>query len=122
MNILKGKSRRTAIFTVVTVVVVILAIALNLVLGYFGLHKTLFLDMTYEGFYTLTDTMKEECAFVEDLDEKVEIIFCNDPDRLLSQTVTRIVYFMAIMLDNTFENIETRTVNVALNPTAVSQY
>ena len=122
MNIFKGKSRRTAIFTVITVAVIILAIAANLVLGYFGLHKTIFLDMTYEGFYTLTDTMKEECAFLEKLDEKVEIIFCNDPDRLLSQTVTRIVYFMAIMLDNTFENVETRTVNAALNPTALAKY
>ena len=122
MNILKGKSTRTKIFTVITVAIIILAIALSLVLGYFGLHNTLFLDLTYEGFYTLTDVMKEECAFIEELDGKVEIIFCNDPDRLVAQTVTRIVYFMSVMLDNSFENIEMRTVNVALNPTAVSKY
>ena len=122
MNILKGKSTRTRIFTVITVAIIVLAIALNLVLGYFGIHKTLFLDLTYEGFYTLTDTMKEECAFIEELDDKVEIIFCDDPDRLISQTVSRVLYFMSVMLDNSFENLEIKTVNVALNPTAVSKY
>ena len=122
MNILKGKSTRTRIFTVITVAVIVLAIALNLALGYFGIHKTLFLDLTYEGFYTLTDTMKEECAFIEELDDKVEIIFCDDPDRLISQTVSRVLYFMSVMLDNSFENLEIKTVNVALNPTAVSKY
>ena len=122
MNILKGKSTRTKIFTVVTVLVVLLAIAFTLVFNYVGMQRTLFLDLTYEGFYTLTDVMKTECKFVEELDEKIEIIFCNDPDRLISQTVTRVAYYMSVMLDNYFDNIELRTVNVALNPTAVSGY
>ena len=51
MNIFKGKSTRTRIFTVITVAIILLALALNLVLGYFGIHKTLFLDLTYEGCY-----------------------------------------------------------------------
>ena len=122
MNILKGKSTRTKIFTVITILIVVLAIALTLVLNHVGMMNTLFLDLTYEGLYTLTDVMKKECAFVETLDEKIEIIFCTDPDRLISQTVTRVVYYMSIMLDNAFENIEVRTVNAALNPTAVSKY
>ena len=122
MNILKGKSTRTKIFTVITILVIVLAIALTLVLNHVGMMNTLFLDLTHEGLYTLTDVMKKECAFVENLDEKIEIIFCTDPDRLISQTITRVVYYMAIMLDNAFENIEVRTVNAALNPTAVSKY
>lgn len=122
MNILKGKSTRTKIFTVITVLLIIAALALSLGLNYLALKKASVLDLTYEGFYTLTDVMKRECEFVDKLDEKVEIIFCNDPDRLIAQTVTRVVYYMSVMLDNAFENIETRTVNVALNPTALSQY
>ena len=122
MNILKGKSTRTKIFTVITILVIVLAIALTLVLNHVGMMNTLFLDLTHEGLYTLTDMMKKECAFVENLDEKIEIIFCTDPDRLISQTITRVVYYMAIMLDNAFDNIEVRTVNAALNPTAVSKY
>ena len=122
MNILKGKSTRTKIFTVITILVVVLTIALTLVLNYVGMQNTLFLDLTHEGLYTLTDVMKKECAFVEELDEKIEIIFCTDPDRLISQTVTRVTYYMSVMLDNAFENVEVRTVNAALNPTAVSKY
>ena len=122
MNILKGKSTRTKIFAVITVFILIFTLAATLALGYFGLNRTLFFDLTYEGFYTLTDTMIRECSFVEELDDKIEIIFCNDPDRLLSQTTSRILYLMSIMLDNTFENVETRTVNVVLNPTAVLNY
>ena len=122
MNILKGKSTRTKIFTVITVLIVVLAIALTLVLNYVGMKNTLFLDLTHEGLYTLTDTMQKECEFVEDLDEKIEIIFCTDPDRLISQTITRVVYYMSVMLDNKFDNVEVRTVNAALNPTAVSKY
>ena len=122
MNLLKGKSTRTKIFTVITVLIIVIATALTLVLNYVGMQNTLFLDLTYEGLYTVTDAMKKECGFVENLDEKIEIIFCNDPDRLISQTVTRVVYYMSMMLDNAFENIEVRTVNAALNPTAVSKY
>ena len=122
MNLFKGKSTRTKLFTVITALIVVFVIALTLVLNYVGMQKTLFLDLTYEGFYTLTDAMKQECEFVETLDDKIEIIFCSDPDRLISQTVTRVAYYMSVMLDNTFENIEVRTVNAALNPTAVSKY
>ena len=122
MNVLKGKSTRTKLFTVITVLIIVATLAFTLAFNHFVLNRAVLLDLTYEGFYTLTDTMKRECEFVNNLDEKVEIIFCNDPDRLVAQTVTRVVYYMAIMLDNAFENIETRTVNVTLNPTALSQY
>ena len=122
MNILKGKSTRTKIFTVITILIIVATIVFTLLFNHFVLKRAVLLDLTYEGFYTLTETMVRECAFVDNLDEKIEIIFCNDPDRLVSQTVTRVVYYMAIMLDNAFENIETRTVNVMLNPTALSQY
>lgn len=122
MNLLKGKSARTRIFSLITVVILLVAICFTLFFNRVGQQNTLFLDLTYEGFYTLTERMAEECAFVEDLDEKIEIIFCNDPDRLISQEITRVVYYMSVMLDNKFENIDVTTVNVALNPTAVSEY
>ena len=122
MNILKGKSTRTKIFTVITVLILLAALAFTLAFNYFVLGNAVLLDLTYEGFYTLTDTMKRECEFINKLDDEIEIIFCSDPDRLVSQTVTRVVYYMAIMLDNEFDNVKTRTVNVTLNPTALSQY
>ncbi len=122
-NIFAAKSSRTRIFAVITALGIVLALALNLLLAYIGLNKTVFIDMTYEGFYTLTDKMQEHCAFVDEkLDKPVEITFCADPDALMDSTVMRTTYIMALKLSQKFKNINVNTVNVALNPTAVAQY
>lgn len=122
-NIFKARASRNKIFAAITVAAIALLLAINLVLTYFGIHKTLFIDMTPEGLYTLTDAMKEECAYIdEELDEVVKITFCSDPDTLIATENTRAVYFMATELDNLYDNLEVETVNVTYNPTSVSQY
>ena len=126
MKFLKGKRSRNTVFAAIAAAAIILLFALNLLLTYFGVQNTLFIDMTDEGLYTLTDEMKKECSFIDtDLsgeDKKVKITFCADPDTLITSTVTRLVYFMAIELDNMLDNLEVETVNVTYNPTAVSKY
>ena len=126
INLLKGKKNRNRIFALISVLSVLLLLVLNLVITYFGVQRSLYVDLTPEGLYTLTDRMKEECSFIdEDLGEggkKVKITFCADPDTLISAQITRLIYFMAIQMDNTFENLEVETVNIAYNPTAVSKY
>ena len=67
MNNLKGKSIRTKIFTVITVLIIIATILFTLAFNHFVLDNAVLLDLTYEGFYTLTDTMKRECEFVNKL-------------------------------------------------------
>ena len=125
-KLLKGKRGKNTLFAAIAVLAVILLLALNLLLTYFGVQKTLFVDMTPEGLYSLTDDMKEECSFIdEELGEdgkKVTITFCADPDTLIENTVTRLVYFMALELDNRFDNLEVAVENVTYNPTAVSKY
>lgn len=114
------------VLTIVTVASLLVLLALNMVLTYFGVQKTIFLDTTPEGLYTLSDQFKKECAFIDDdLGEdgrKVKITFCADPDTLLDSTVTRLVYFTALEMQNTYDNVEVETVNVTYNPTAVSKY
>lgn len=126
MKFLKEKRSRNAVFAVIAAAVIVVLLALNLLLTYFGVQKTLFVDMTPEGLYTLTDNMKKECSFIdEDLGEdgnRIKITFCADPDTLIDSTVTRLVYFMALELDNSLENLEVETVNVTYNPTAVSKF
>ena len=123
MNIFKSRQGRGKLFAVITVAAILLALLLNLFLTYFGLHKTLYIDMTPEGLYRMTDAMEKECSYVDtELDEKVKIIFCTDPDILVASTNTRVPYFLATELDNTFDNIELETVNVTYNPTAVARY
>ena len=124
MKILKGKSKRTRIFTAITLAVIVVLFGLNLVLSIFGLHNSAYVDMTPEGLYSVTDRMTEECSFIDELDEekKLKIIFCNDPDNLIDSTVSRVTYFMALKLEKMFDNLEVETVNVNFNPTAVSKY
>ena len=127
MKILKGKSRRTQILAVITFAMIIILFGLNLLLSLVGLKNSVYVDMTPEGLYSVTDRMVEECAFIDTLDsettgKKLKIIFCNDPDNLMDSAVTRVTYFMALKLDKIFDNLEVETVNVNFNPTAVSKY
>ena len=124
MKILKANSKRTRIFTLITVAMIVVLFGLNLLLSIFGLNKSVYIDMTPEGLYSVTDKMAEECSFIDELDDgkKVKILFCNDPDSLTDSTVTRLTYFMSLKLEKMFDNLEVETVNVNFNPTAVSKY
>ena len=124
-NLYKTKRRQGKIVALISAAVILLLLGLNLVLSYVGIQRTIFVDTTYEGIYTLTDLMKEECSYVDEKlsgEQKVKITFCADPDTLIDYEITRAVYFMSLQLANTFENIEVETVNVVYNPTAVSKY
>ena len=125
----KGRSKRTRIFSAVSVLLIALILVLNLVLTHFGHYNTIFLDMTPEGLYTLSDAMIEECDEIfsemkeNEADKKIKITFCTDPDYLVSSSTARHTYFMALKLQDMYSDmVEVDTVNVYLNPTAVSQY
>ncbi len=126
-SIFKGKSTRTKIFSAVTIVGIVLLLGLNLGLTYLGGQKLFIADLTSEGFYTLSDAMLEECHRILDPDEngnvkEIKITFCTDPDYLVASDTLRATYFMALALQNKFDNVTVKTVNVALDPTAVSMY
>lgn len=123
----KSKTKRLQgrVGALVLALAIVLLFGLNLLLTYVGIQRTVFVDTTYEGLYSLTDLMKEECSFVDEVlpgDKKVKITFCSDPDVLIDYETTRAVYFMALKLANTFDNIEVETVNITYNPTAVAKY
>ncbi len=127
MRIFKGKSRRTVIFGAVTVASIVILLALNLLLSYVGQQNTVYIDMSPEGLYSLSDRMVEECAFIDELgetdgDKAVKITFCTDPDYLEQTYVTRATYYMALKMRQTYDNVEVETVNVTYNPTALSAY
>lgn len=126
-TLFKGKSTRTKIYTVITVVSICLLFALNLGLSYLCGQNLLIVDLTPEGFYTLSDTMEEVCHEILDPDEngnvkQIKITFCTDPDYLIGNDKYRTTYFMALALQKKFDNVTVKTVNVALDPTAVSMY
>ena len=127
-KLLSGKSTRTKIFTVITVAVIVLLLALNLFLNYFSIFDNGYIDMTPEGLYTLRDVMVEECSYMfvnEDgtlKEQGIKVTFCSDPDYLLSNTITRAVYYTAVAMSKEFPNFEVECVNVNINPMAVAQY
>lgn len=119
---LKSRGARNRVFAAVTLVAVVILLALNLLITKVGQQRTLVVDLTDEGLYTLTDLMKQECSYIEDLEGEVKITFCSEPDVLVSSRATRVAYFMALQMQKCFKNFKVETVNVTYNPTAVSQY
>ena len=121
-NTIKLKSKRNKILSVLTVAVILLSVALNIFMTWLGGAKTVFLDITPEGLYSPSDAFLKECEFVDTLEDEIKIIFCTDPDYLISNTYTRATYFTALRLADTYKNLKVETVNVINNPTAVSMY
>ena len=103
------------------VVIVLAALLVVLSVGLAGLvsSHSLWLDLTPEGLYSLSDLMIAECSKIE---RDITITFCDDPDHLMSGYMTRYVYVMAKELEQRFDNITVKTCNVTLNPTAVDRY
>ena len=123
MNLLKSGKTRTKMFALISVSGVILALLLNLLLTYVGLHKTVFVDLTPEELYTATDRLCEELEFVDkDLSGKVKITFCADPDTLMESDTARLTYVMALKLANKFKNIEVSAESIVYKPTLVDKY
>lgn len=131
-TLFKGRSTRTKIFTVITVVAVLLLLCLNLLLTYLGAQRLIYIDLTPEGFYRLSDNMEIACEEIFEardengdkrLTEKIEFTFCADPDVLTSSDDLRATYFMALAIRNMYpDDVVVKTVNVTLNPTSVSKY
>ena len=123
-SLFKGKNKRKLVFSLITVFSIIILLAGNLVLTYFSPIKSLYLDMTSENLYTMSDAMKSETAFIDELSDEsqIRIIFCAEPDVLTESTVTRITYFMALKLQQRYSNVKVICEDVGLNPTAFAQF
>ncbi len=124
-GIFKNKPKRSVILAAVSAGAILLVLVLNFALTYIGMQRNVYIDLSAEGLYTLTDKMKEDCDTLASSltsGEKIKITFCQDPDTLMEQDNTRPTYLMAMQLDNRYDVIECETVNVTYNPTAVAQY
>ena len=130
-SLIKGKSRRTRIFTLISAVAIVLLVFLNIVLNYFGGQYLVQIDLTRERFYTLSDAMERTASgILEARDEHgeyklknpIKITFCADIDGLVASDDLRPTYFMALALRNRFDNFDVEFVNLLNNPERVSKY
>ena len=129
-------------------IVIIAVLMLNIGATALFTNNLIFMDMTPESYYSYYqgDTMikksstmyslMDETKYLLDLsfeelsqkrgeDEpvKVDIIFCNDPDRLIASDSMRYVYYTALMLEKEYpEYIDVKTTNVWTNPSSVDAY
>lgn len=127
-TLFKGKSSRTKIFTALTAVLIVLLLGVNMLFTYASARGQLFVDMTSEGFYTLSDKMISVCREIldpadgEGKKKEIKITFCADPDSLTASKDLRPSYFMALQLQNMFDNVSVEEINLMVNPTAVDKY
>lgn len=125
MNIFKNRKQRGKVFALITLFGIVGLFLLNVLMKHLGLYGSVYVDMTSEGLYSVSSAMREECAFIDELDDgdkEIEVIFCSDPDTLLKSQVTRVPYMSLLKLDSYFDNLSVKTVNVTYNPTAVAKY
>ena len=107
---------------------ILLLLLLNLFLNYFVVYDTAYIDMTPEGLYTLRDVMVEECSPMlvnpdgTAKEQGIKVTFCADPDTLLSNTVTRAVYYTCVAMSKQFASFDVECVNATLDPMSVAQY
>ena len=88
----------------ITVLAVVLVIVLNVVFSSLASKYMWYTDMTKSDLFTLSDALIE---MLSDTNEEVKIIFCADPDELMSDSTTymRYIYKTAQLLEAEFDNI-----------------
>ena len=114
----------------VTILVIAAILAANVGLTALVWNNDLFLDLTetkvvsgvrYKtfGLYTLREAMTD---VLDDIDDEITIVFCDEPDRLMQSSLSRPVYLMALEMQRKYDNIKVEYINVEDNPTAVQKY
>ena len=131
-SLFRGKSTRTKLFTVITVLLVLTLLAVNLIVTYFGDLRLWQIDLTPEGFYGMSDLMEDTVEGIvtakdsdgnKRLKHPVKITFCTDPDVLQGSMDLRPTYFMALEMQKKHpDDFVVETVNVSVNPAAVATY
>ncbi len=127
-NPFTGKSTRTKIFTVISVIAIVLLLLLNMFLTSFTIYGNGYIDLTPEGLYTLRDVMVDACKDIlydadgNAIDPGITVTFCNDVDKLIDNAYTRVVYYMCVAMSKKFDNFTVNSVNIDINPTAVAKY
>lgn len=127
-----GRLGRRSLSAAVTAGVIALVILANILLSVRLSATRGYTDMTSEEMYTLTEPARRLLATTldrvndsrpENDPVEVEIIFCADPDMLLSNELTRYIYYTALQMERVRpESVKVSAVNVWQNPSAVDAY
>ena len=81
---------------ILTVVIIVAVILVNALFSALAGKFLWYTDLTSENLYTLSDAAVEA---IKDIDKDVDIIFCDKPDNLMSNSTQRYVYETALGLE-----------------------
>ena len=114
LNLLK-KSKRlkygsvALIFTVIFIAIVIL---INAILTALDSKFGLYADITGEQRYDISETTFELIGNIQD---NIEIIFCNDRDKLIENDMMSMIVMLSEKYESEFPNISVRYLNIDRN-------
>ena len=103
------KKHRKLCATFLTVAVILVALALNILLPYWQHTGVVYPDLTPEGLYTVSALMHKQMEEIQKQMDKtgksVEVTFCAPRDVLLSNYETRYTYILAKKLEKDYPGV-----------------
>lgn len=125
MNILKSKKMRYGSVSLgLTVVIIVAVILLNGIVTSLVHDNELYLDMTADDMFTLSDAAKELLSPLAEQQRRVKIIFCAAEDEIEADPYTYYAYHTAkdIREELGDECVELEFVDIIKNPTKLTGY
>ena len=104
---------------VLAIVFIALLFAINLVAGIVTEKFNLYVDLTDEQLYSLSD---ETFSLLKDMDEPVKIIFFTPLDKLDSDSYVKNIKTLALEYEEKFDNITVEYIDMTRNPELVRRY
>ena len=122
MNILHTKKfRYGSVSMALTIIIIAAVILVNAIVTALVQRFGLYLDMTVEKRFTLSDQAADLLDGM-DMTKKVEIILCAPEDVLEANTASLDVLETVRDIAKRYDNVERKHVDVVINPSAVSKY
>lgn len=120
-------SKHKKLFSILlTVGVILVALAVNLLLPLWQHTFAIYPDLTPEGLYTVSALMMKQMDAIgkslEDSGRRVTVTFCQPRDVLLANHDTRYVYVLAKKLEMQYPFLEVKTVDVVHDPSSVDEF
>ena len=111
--------KRSSFSAALTIVVIAAVIILNIIVTALTHKYYLYIDMTKDSVFKLTD---EALAVVDGIDNEVNIIFCDDADKIQSDFYQKAVYNTALELSAKMDNVHIKHIDLYKNPSAIMKY
>ena len=112
-----------ALAVAITVAVVALVVLANAIFSAFAEKYTLYIDMTKEKVFSITDTTRDLLDGLRgNEDFHIDIIFCSDADSLDSEYSSRLVHNLAKEYDKEFDFVSVQYVDIINHPSALSKF